>query len=502
MSPTRGVSTAHEEPTSPTRDVATAHEVPMSPTRGVATAHEVPMSPTRGVNTAREATMTPTKGVKTARSPEGKAKAPPVTPPSGQTNVVSPPVYTPQPVSLPITRAYSIPPATVYGDVNRDALLTPKVCFNIGQTAKNASRTPSPYYTTGSIKTMRSMGPRRPRSTSESSSKGSITGSQRLLPHRTNRCTINNTDRSISAERSASRPQSGRRLIATARDSSMSTPKTSLSKGSSIVDRYEQNRTGRISTGNVPIAKTPMSSRRLPSQRDLRKNRAMKSAQTSDNSKKSLDRSSKRGGPWVTARSGSKDRKLSGETLSGKQPLTAAALSKPTPTGGSREGKSGKTLRSRDGSRPSFYGSSRRVRKSNKRNMKKPSKPIDAQTDKEEKPKVVPQEPKQQASPDIRLDTSDIREKNKQTTPSQQTAVNDAKPQIDSGMSLCDKISNLPQGGNVVIHEQNQDGTIKLEVHLSCRMNTSGVLKISGRAPIGLQPKKVTVNGKEIWTES
>ncbi|RCN49184.1 hypothetical protein ANCCAN_04757 [Ancylostoma caninum] len=54
----------------------------------------------------------------------------------------------------------------------------------------------------------------------------------------------------------------------------------------------------------------------------------------------------------------------------------------------------------------------------------------------------------------------------------------------------------------VVIHEQNADGTFKLEIHMACSMNSTGRMNISGRAPAGLLPKKVTVNGKEIWAEN
>ncbi|KAL6744303.1 hypothetical protein Aduo_017253 [Ancylostoma duodenale] len=54
----------------------------------------------------------------------------------------------------------------------------------------------------------------------------------------------------------------------------------------------------------------------------------------------------------------------------------------------------------------------------------------------------------------------------------------------------------------VVIHEQNADGTFRLEIHMACNMNSTGRMNISGRAPAGLIPKKVTVNGKEIWAEN
>ncbi|VDO04260.1 unnamed protein product [Haemonchus placei] len=59
------------------------------------------------------------------------------------------------------------------------------------------------------------------------------------------------------------------------------------------------------------------------------------------------------------------------------------------------------------------------------------------------------------------------------------------------------------ESGNIVIHEQNPDGTFKLELHLSCRTTSPrGHLNISGHAPVGLRPKKVMINGKEVWVEN
>ncbi|ETN79821.1 hypothetical protein NECAME_09576 [Necator americanus] len=55
--------------------------------------------------------------------------------------------------------------------------------------------------------------------------------------------------------------------------------------------------------------------------------------------------------------------------------------------------------------------------------------------------------------------------------------------------------------GEIVVHEQNDDGTFKLEIHMACNMNSTGRMNIHGKAPTGLAPKKVTVNGKEIWAE-
>ncbi|PIO63513.1 hypothetical protein TELCIR_14886 [Teladorsagia circumcincta] len=73
----------------------------------------------------------------------------------------------------------------------------------------------------------------------------------------------------------------------------------------------------------------------------------------------------------------------------------------------------------------------------------------------------------------------------------------------DLARAIVEAAEHQLQPGNIVIHEQNPDGTFKLELHLTCRMTTpTGRLNISGHAPVGLRPKKVMVNGKDIWVES
>ncbi|VDL84436.1 unnamed protein product [Nippostrongylus brasiliensis] len=79
-----------------------------------------------------------------------------------------------------------------------------------------------------------------------------------------------------------------------------------------------------------------------------------------------------------------------------------------------------------------------------------------------------------------------------------------AVPDINSAMAnvLAERAQNLQTApGTIVIHEQSNDGLFKLELHLACRMNTTGRLNMSGCTPIGLKAKKVVVDGKDIWAD-
>uniref|UniRef100_A0A183FTW7 SCP domain-containing protein n=1 Tax=Heligmosomoides polygyrus TaxID=6339 RepID=A0A183FTW7_HELPZ len=150
-------------------------------------------------------------------------------------------------------------------------------------------------------------------------------------------------------------------------------------------------------------------------------------------------------------------------------------------------------LRSID-SRPSYYGSEKRVKKINKRNLKKRSR---SQRSGSTLPHAS-EDKTQQISDDAKSDARDGLNVHRDGSPTLKTAITEIDPALAKAIS--EAAQNL-QPGSIVIHEQNQDGSFKLELHLACRINSTGRLNLSGCAPAGLRPKKVNVNGKEIWAE-
>ncbi|CAJ0588192.1 unnamed protein product [Cylicocyclus nassatus] len=144
-----------------------------------------------------------------------------------------------------------------------------------------------------------------------------------------------------------------------------------------------------------------------------------------------------------------------------------------------------KTLRRRPkpvDNRPSYYGAQGKIKKINKRNLRKPVR-MARETNFEE-------DTTQKQSPDAQ---SDKRVANATQSPRMKTAVgyfDEVGPNEDV------------KPAEIIIHEQDADGSFKLELHMACNMTSTGRLNLSGRAPAGLIPKRVSVNGKEIWIAS
>ncbi|KHJ92456.1 hypothetical protein OESDEN_07655 [Oesophagostomum dentatum] len=136
-------------------------------------------------------------------------------------------------------------------------------------------------------------------------------------------------------------------------------------------------------------------------------------------------------------------------TLKTARPLKSKKLRKPRP----------------QDTRPSYYGLHGRIKRISRKSKRKAINHLATTT-------VHPEEaPTQQISPDAF---------------SARRIHDQASPRLKTAIESLEK-SNTQTG---------------LEVHVECKMNSSGRMNISGTTPEGLTPKRVTVNGKNIWAGS
>ncbi|WKY12312.1 hypothetical protein Q1695_003695 [Nippostrongylus brasiliensis] len=177
-----------------------------------------------------------------------------------------------------------------------------------------------------------------------------------------------------------------------------------------------------------------------------------------------------------------------GKSLRGKGPSYARSKSR---------SRSKRTLPSRSqDSRPSYYGKARRMKRVNRRNLRKQRSSSQLRPASPAAAEVAENTQNTQATSAVGSD------KHEEAVPVSSTKT--AVPDINSAMAnvLAERAQNLQTApGTIVIHEQSNDGLFKLELHLACRMNTTGRLNMSGCTPIGLKAKKVVVDGKDIWAD-
>nr|CDJ95593.1 serine-rich adhesin for platelets family [Haemonchus contortus] len=144
----------------------------------------------------------------------------------------------------------------------------------------------------------------------------------------------------------------------------------------------------------------------------------------------------------------------------------------------------------RPDTRVTYYGGMRKPKRINKRDLKQRRRAIALMTP------MLSEDRTQVVSPDTQSDR-----RRDETSASTRTAIGSVN--TDLAEAIAKVTQQELESGNIVIHEQNPDGTFKLELHLSCRTTSPrGHLNISGHAPVGLRPKKVMINGKEVWVEN
>ncbi|XGW06950.1 hypothetical protein V3C99_016898 [Haemonchus contortus] len=454
----------------------TAIEDSMSPTPGVTTAAEIPMSPTPGVNTAIEETMSPTRGVDTARENSTRTALPNFTPTSG--------VYTARSIDRTDPRRSQ--------SMQSDSSTSGNRLYQQNQ-HHQAAPPISPYSSTSSsgpgtpeVRTARAIARRRglfgpPSQLSQPS------GGVRL--GRLNRPSASTSSSAESGNRFRSGMFGQPSQIGTTSD-------TTSSAGIRVTfPERSLDSAGVTSTPaqNTPSGFTSSQQSRLPVLVRETTTPGLQRSTSSHLTDAPMGTAIPGSTSDGTARQFTTDGSFPSRSLSseGSRPdSTGSELLGSGPQSRSKKIRPKRRILRRPDTRVTYYGGMRKPKRINKRDLKQRRRAIALMTP------MLSEDRTQVVSPDTQSDR-----RRDETSASTRTAIGGVN--TDLAEAIAKVTQQELESGNIVIHEQNPDGTFKLELHLSCRTTSPrGHLNISGHAPVGLRPKKVMINGKEVWVEN
>ncbi|XGW06949.1 hypothetical protein V3C99_016898 [Haemonchus contortus] len=509
--------TAIEDSMSPTPGVTTAAEIPMSPTPGVNTAIEETMSPTRGVDTAREistAPRDPTNVFGTPQTDSTRTALPNFTPTSGVytarsidrtgSESIGPTgrIVQPQPRRLFGSDTYPRRSQSMQSDSstsgNRTASIERRIALmrtRLYQQNQHHQAAPpiSPYSSTSSsgpgtpeVRTARAIARRRglfgpPSQLSQPS------GGVRL--GRLNRPSASTSSSAESGNRFRSGMFGQPSQIGTTSD-------TTSSAGIRVTfPERSLDSAGVTSTPaqNTPSGFTSSQQSRLPVLVRETTTPGLQRSTSSHLTDAPMGTAIPGSTSDGTARQFTTDGSFPSRSLSseGSRPdSTGSELLGSGPQSRSKKIRPKRRILRRPDTRVTYYGGMRKPKRINKRDLKQRRRAIALMTP------MLSEDRTQVVSPDTQSDR-----RRDETSASTRTAIGGVN--TDLAEAIAKVTQQELESGNIVIHEQNPDGTFKLELHLSCRTTSPrGHLNISGHAPVGLRPKKVMINGKEVWVEN
>uniref|UniRef100_A0A7I5EDD5 Protein kinase domain-containing protein n=1 Tax=Haemonchus contortus TaxID=6289 RepID=A0A7I5EDD5_HAECO len=509
--------TAIEDSMSPTPGVTTAAEIPMSPTPGVNTAIEETMSPTRGVDTAREistAPRDPTNVFGTPQTDSTRTALPNFTPTSGVytarsidrtgSESIGPTgrIVQPQPRRLFGSDTYPRRSQSMQSDSstsgNRTASIERRIALmrtRLYQQNQHHQAAPpiSPYSSTSSsgpdtpeVRTARAIARRRglfgpPSQLSQPS------GGVRL--GRLNRPSASTSSSAESGNRFRSGMFGQPSQIGTTSD-------TTSSAGIRVTfPERSLDSAGVTSTPaqNTPSGFTSSQQSRLPVLVRETTTPGLQRSTSSHLTDAPMGTAIPGSTSDGTARQFTTDGSFPSRSLSseGSRPdSTGSELLGSGPQSRSKKIRPKRRILRRPDTRVTYYGGMRKPKRINKRDLKQRRRAIALMTP------MLSEDRTQVVSPDTQSDR-----RRDETSASTRTAIGSVN--TDLAEAIAKVTQQELESGNIVIHEQNPDGTFKLELHLSCRTTSPrGHLNISGHAPVGLRPKKVMINGKEVWVEN